>query len=241
MWAEALTMAGITTSEALGAAGPPPSLELHNGDRMSREEFHRRYLAMRHVKKAELIEGVVHMSSPVRHKQHGKPHGRMITWLGMYAAHTPGVEGGANSSLLLDDKNELQPDSLLMISPDCGGQVRLDERGYLVTAPELVGEVSVSSVSYDLHDKLIVYKRHQVREYIVWRVADRAVDWFVLPDRHDPLQPDERGILKSIVFPGLWLDVQALLADDMRRVLSVLHEGIGTPEHQGFVRRLGAR
>jgi Uma2 family endonuclease len=166
----------------------------------------------------------------------------MITWLGTYAAHTPGVEGGSNSSLLLDDQNEVQPDSLLMISPDRGGQASLDERGYLVMAPELVGEVSVSTVSYDLHDKMTVYKRHHVREYVVWRVADRAVDWFVLhPDRHEPLPPDERGIIKSVIFPGLWLDVQALVADDMRRVLDVLHEGIGSSDHQDFVRKLSNR
>jgi hypothetical protein len=234
-------MAGIITTESLGGAGPPPNLELHNGDRMSREEFHRRYLAMPQVKRAELIEGVVHMPSPTRHRQHGKPHSAMLTWLGSYSAQTPGTESAGNSSLLLDDENEVQPDGLLAISPDCGGQARLDERGDLVTAPELVGEVSVSTVSYDLHVKLIAYKRHRVREYIVWRVADRAVDWFVLhPDRHEALQPDERGIVKSRVFRGLWLDVQALLADDMRRVLEVVQEGIGTPEHADFVRCLAA-
>ena len=44
---------------------PPRILPLEHGDHLTREEFERRYEAMPHVRKAELIEGVVYMPSPV--------------------------------------------------------------------------------------------------------------------------------------------------------------------------------
>lgn len=43
------------------------------GDALTRDEFERRYAAMPDVKKAELIEGIVYMDSPVRHTVHGQP------------------------------------------------------------------------------------------------------------------------------------------------------------------------
>jgi Uma2 family endonuclease len=166
-----------------------PALE--NGDRLTRTEFERRYEAMPHLKKAELIEGVVYVPSPVRHRQHGAPHAHLIVWLGQYVAHTPGVEVGDNSSVRLDLDNEPQPDALLFIDPACGGQVRLSEDGIIEGAPELVAEVASSSVSYDLHAKLHVYRRNGVCEYLVWRVLDQEVDWFVLRDgQYEPMPMD---------------------------------------------------
>jgi Uma2 family endonuclease len=216
--------------------GIPP---LENGDRLTRAEFERRYDAMPELKKAELIEGEVYMSSPVRVQQHGQPHIRLGGWLATYFAGTPGLVAGDNSSIRLDLDNEPQPDVFLMIQPERGGQARIDEDDYVEGAPELVGEVAASSVSYDLGKKLHVYRRNEVREYIVWRVQDRAIDWFVLRDgNYEPLTPGADGLLRSTVFPGLWLDPAALLRGDLATVLDVVRQGLASPEHADFAARL---
>jgi Uma2 family endonuclease len=212
---------------------------LENGDRLTREEFERRYEAMPRLKKAELIEGVVHMPSPVRHRGHGRQHGHLITWLGTYEAATPGTEVGDNSTARLDLGNEPQPDALLLIDPARGGQARLDADGYIEGAPELVAEVAASRASIDLTDKLQAYQRNGAREYIVWRVFDREVDWFVLrPGGYVRLPLDAQGLYRSEVFPGLWLNPAALVAGDLARVLAVVQQGAATPEHAAFVARL---
>ncbi|MSU79819.1 MAG: Uma2 family endonuclease [Gemmataceae bacterium] len=221
-------------------ASPPAVPPLRPGDRLTCAEFERRYEAMPHVKKAELIEGVVFIPSPVRVRRHGKPHGIFILWLGTFNASTPGTLFADNTTTRLDDDNEYQPDGLLMIDPEWGGQAVITTDDYIEFAPELVGEISASSASFDLHTKKTVYRRNGVREYIVWSVLDKKIDWFVLRSgEFESLQPDEQGILKSEVFSGLWLDVAALLSDDLRRVLAVLHDGLGSPEHAEFVERLG--
>jgi Uma2 family endonuclease len=214
-----------------------PALE--NGDQLTRAEFERRYEAMPHLKKAELIEGIVYVPSPVRHRQHGAPHAHLIIWLGQYAAHTPGVEVGDNSSVRLDLDNEPQPDALLFIDPTCGGQVRISNDGIIEGAPELVAEVASSSVSYDLHAKLHVYRRSGVREYIVWRVLEREIDWFVLRQgQYERMPVDAQGLIRSEVFPGLWLDPGALVRGDLAGVLAVIQQGLVSPEHVAFVTRL---
>ena len=121
------------------------------------------------------------MPSPVRYEQHGKPHAALMGWLVYYWANTPGVAAADNSTLRLDTDNEPQPDAVLHIEPAHGGQVRIDAAGYLASAPELVAEVAASSASIDLDSKLRVYLRNDVREYVVWRVLDEAIDWFVAP------------------------------------------------------------
>ena len=212
---------------------------LEPGDRLTRAEFERRYEAMRHVKKAELIEGVVYMPSPVRVRRHSGPHAQFIGWLVFYQAHTPGVETADNCTVRLDLDNEPQPDALLFIDPARGGLVRISVDDYIESAPELVGEIASSSASYDLNIKLHVYRRNGVREYIVWRVLDRQVDWFVLRDGgYERRSPDAEGMLHSEVFPGLWLDPAALVRGDLARVLAVLQRGLATPEHADFVARL---
>lgn len=220
-----------------GAARRLPRLE--NGDHLDREEFERRYHAMPDLKKAELIEGVVYVPSPVRDREHGSPHAKLITWLGTYDADTPGVAVSDNATVRLDEHNEPQPDAQLRIDEARGGQSRIDEEGYVQGAPELVAEIAASSASYDLHSKLRSYQRHGVREYIVWRVLDKAVDWFSLEgDAYVRLEADDAGVYRSKIFPGLWLDAHALLADDMRRVLEVLRTGVGSDAHADFVRQL---
>lgn len=158
----------------------PPISKLETGDRLSRAEFERRYEAQPDLKKAELIEGMVYMPSPVCHRHHGGPHAHLITWLGTYQAFTPRVEVGDNNTIRLDLDNEPQPDAVLFIDPERGGQARISDADYLEEAPELVADVASSSVSLDLNQKFHVYRRNGVREYLTWRVLDQAVDWFVL-------------------------------------------------------------
>ena len=148
----------------------------------------------------------------------------------------------SNSSVRLDHDNEVQPDVLLLIEPDRGGQARISEDDFVEGAPELVVEVAASSVSIELHKKLHVYRRSGVRDYVVWRVLDRKVDWFVLRDgefiRRDP---DEKGRYRSQTFPGLWLDATALVEGEMAKVLDVVRQGLAAPEHAKFVSDLAAR
>jgi Uma2 family endonuclease len=214
-------------------------LPLEQGDHLTRDEFERRYEAMPDLKKAELIEGVVYMPSPVRVNYHGRPHLHFATWIGVYESATPGILGADNTTARLDLVNEPQPDLLLLIHPTRGGQARISEDDYIEAAPELVAEVAASSASYDLHDKLEVYRRNGVREYIVWRVLESQVDWFVLHgDRYERLAPDADGLLRSTVFPGLWLDPAALVGGDLARALAVVQQGVASPEHAAFVARL---
>jgi hypothetical protein len=212
---------------------------LEQGDHLTRDEFERRYDAMPTLKKAELIEGVVYMPSPVRLPEHGEPHGDMVIWLGSYKVQTKHVRLGDNATVKLDLDNEPQPDVLLFIEQIAGGQSHVDAKGYINEAPELVAEIAASSVSYDLHEKLRVYRNSGVREYIVWRVQDAAIDWFVLRGgQYVQLQPQADGLLHSEVFPGLWLDPAALTSGAMPRVLAVLQQGLASPEHQAFVAAL---
>jgi hypothetical protein len=208
---------------------------LRAGDRLTRIEFERRYEAMPEIHNAELIEGVVYMPSPVSNDDHGSPHFDLIAWFGLYRASTPGVQGGDNSTLRLDLDNEPQPDVFLRILPTFGGRSR-DNEGYVEGAPELIAEVAASSVSYDLHDKLNAYRRNGVLEYLVWRVWDREVDWFMLREgRYEKMPLTADGFYQSRVFPGLWLDPVALIEGNLQRVLAVLQQGMATSEHAAFV------
>lgn len=216
-----------------GLSKPP----LQNGDRLTRAEFHRRYEATPEKFKAELVEGVVYVASPIS-LIHGEPHSDVVFWLGAYRVATPGVRQTDNGTVLLDAENEVQPDVALWIDPAKGGQARIGEK-YLEGAPELIAEIAATSASYDLHDKLRAYRRNGVREYIVWQVYDRKLDWFELKEgEYAPLAPDAEGVVHSKTFPGLRLAVKPLLEGDLAAVLAELQKGLATPEHAGFVERL---
>lgn len=213
-------------------------LPLENGDRLSQPEFHDRYLAMPHVKKAELIEGVVYMPSPVRFEPHAEPHSNIIGWLWNYRIATPGVRLGDNATVLLDGDNEPQPDALLRI--ENGGNSRITDDDYVQGAPELIVEIAASTASYDLHDKKKAYRRNGVQEYIVWQINKKRLYWFRLDKgKYVSIQPDENGVVHSVVFPGLRLAVAALLEGDLAQVMRVLQEGINSAEHGEFVKFLG--
>lgn len=212
---------------------------LENGDRLTSHEFERRYQVMTQVKKAELIEGVVYVASPVRATKHGRPHAKIMTWLGTYIAASPGVDLQDNPTVRLDADNQPQPDALLRIEPEVGGNSRISEDDYIEGSPELIAEIAASSASYDLNDKLNAYRRNGVKEYIVWQMYENRLDWFILKEgRYISLEADKSGIVRSEVFPGLWLAVDALREDNLAEVLTVLQQGLETDEHQKFVETL---
>lgn len=184
---------------------------------------------MPHIKKAELIEGIVYMASPLRFNTHGKPHAQLITWLGVYQVSTPGVELGDNVTVRLDLDNEPQPDVVLLIDERSGGQARISDDDYVEGAPELVVEVAASSAANDLHDKKKAYRRNGVQEYIVWQILENKLNWFSLQNsEYVSLEPDANNIIKSRVFPGLWLDLPALRAAEMTKVLAVVQQGLNS-------------
>ncbi len=214
---------------------------LNNGDRLDADEFWRRYSAASEEVRAELVEGVVYMASPVT-VFHGNPHADIVGWLHTYRVFTPGTDVAVDTTVRLDKTNVPQPDAALYILPEFAGQVRISEDGYVSGPAELAVEISTSSVSYDLGPKLTAYARNGIREYIVWRTEDGAVDWFALRNGdYEPLAPGPDGVSRSEVFPGLWLDVTAVVGRHAGRVNAVLQQGLQSPEHARFVSDLQAR
>src|SRR6059036_131218 len=177
-----------------------PLLEF--GDRLSRDEFERRYERMPDLKKAELIEGIVYMPSPVRVTKHAQPHSQLGTWLGVYASETAGVGCFDNSTVRLDLDNEPQPDLVLMKLPEKGGHARISADDYIEGAPELAVEIVSSSHAYDLHQKKGAYLRNGVREYLAWIIGEQRVVWWELREGdYEEIAPDADGLLRSRVFP----------------------------------------
>ncbi|MEO1145555.1 MAG: Uma2 family endonuclease [Cyanobacteria bacterium J06638_22] len=217
----------------VGSPAVPP---LASGDRLTRSEFEHRYKTTSEAFKAELIEGVVYVASPVRNL-HGNPHFNVITWLGVYSAATPGVSGADNTTTRLDLDNEPQPDALLRIAT--GGTSRISEDGYVEGAPELVAEIATSSAALDFGEKMNAYRRNGVQEYLVWDTFENRIRWYQLQNEEFVvLEPDAEGIIRSRVFPGLWLVVPALLSGDMMAVLKVVQRGLADPAHQAFLKTL---
>jgi Uma2 family endonuclease len=224
---------------------PPPLLSiplLENGDRLTRAEFEQRYQAMPRHKKAELIEGQVFMASPVRARKHGKPHAAIMSWLSGYWLATPSIELLDNATVRLQGDNEPQPDACLRIEEAAGGQSRVTVDDYIEGAPELIVEVAANSASYDLHDKKRVYHRNRVQEYLVWRVLDQAFDWFVWQEGgYENLAIDPDGILRSRVFPGLWLGVEDLLAGQLSQVVATVNLGLQSSAYGTFQREIASK
>jgi Uma2 family endonuclease len=213
-------------------------LPLENGARLTSREFLRRYEATPEVKKAELIQGIVYMPPPVS-TDHSQPDSLIQTWLGTYAAMTPGVQCFTNTTVLLGPRNTPQPDACLCLRPGRGGQTRFNEKKYLVGPPELIVEIAATSASLDLGDKLEAYAVAGVREYLVWRTLEAGFDWFMLEDaEYLAIKSDSRGLIHSRIFPGLVVDVKALLAMNAKKVLEVLRRGFASAAHKTFAARL---
>jgi hypothetical protein len=209
---------------------------------MDQKTFHALYLKTPEGFKAELIGGTVYvMSSPVS-LHHGKHHSRLVRVLCTYADETPGTEIGDNTTNKLGEESEPQPDAFLVIESACGGQTTLDEDGYVVGGPELVAEVAYSTASIDLNRKKADYEKAGVREYVVVLVREESVVWFARGDGgFVELQPGSDGVIRSGVFPGLWLDPKGFFERPPRKLYAVLNKGLASPEHAAFVAELEAR
>ena len=224
------------TREQTGAATGIPFLEA--GDHLDRSTFHDRYEAMPPGVKAELIGGIVFMPSPAK-VPHGRHTAGIVYWLGLYEERTPGVESLGNTTVVLAEDSEPQPDAALRILVSYGGQSRENEEDYLVGAPELVIEIASSSVSYDLHSKRHDYEKYGVKEYVVIVVRQQAIPWFVRDDKQlVEQQPDSDGLFRSHVFGGLWFDSRALFDRNLRRLREVVEMGLASAEHAEFIKRL---
>jgi Uma2 family endonuclease len=215
---------------------------LRPGEQLDQETFHARYEAMPTDVRAELVGGIVHMQMP--NPPHSRTHSKVMGWLVAYEEATPGVEGFDNLTTILGRISEPQPDSCLIVLPEKGGQMSWSKKhaDYLEGPPEFVVEIAHSSESLDLHDKRRDYETAGVREYVVVALRQRKVFWFV--NEGGVLvetAADSDGVIRSRVFPGLWLDSAAVLRNDLRRMLAVLRQGLATPEHATFVEDLSRR
>ena len=219
------------------AAAEPDTPPLIPGDFLSREEFLRRWEAMPGLKHAALIKGVVYMPAPLG-RDHGRIDTRVITWAGVYHAATPVCDVANNATWLIRDDSAPQPDVAVWLLPEFGG--RAGTQGQLAAGvPEFVAETCVSSTSYDLHQKLDLYREAGVPEYLAVLVREQEIRWHVLEGAEYRLLPaGEDGVWRSRVLPGLWLHGEALISGDTARLLAVLQEGIRSPEHLAFLARL---
>jgi Uma2 family endonuclease len=229
---------GRMAATSRSRAGAGAEAELVTGDQMTREEFHRIYARTPEDFHAELIGGIVYVPSPLK-RQHGSHHLLLGGLFLAYAARTPGVEAGDNTTVLLGEDSEPQPDLYLRLLPESGGQSRTTDDDYILGAPELVAEIAHSSRAIDLHAKKNDYTRHGVHEYLVVSLRERRLWWFDLRAGRE-LEAGEDGIVRLATAPGLWIDTATLFTNDYARLMVVLEQGLSTPEHAEFVRRLAA-
>jgi Putative restriction endonuclease len=212
---------------------------LRAGQRLTVDEFLRRWEAMPDLKFAELIDGVVYMPSP-QTSDHGRAEFRVDGWLAVYVAHTPGCDGGSQSTWLML-RSAPQPDSYLWVRPEYGGQSTIQGK-YHAGAPELAAEICVTSASYDLGVKKALYQRAGVREYVAILMEEQEIRWHrLVKGEYQLCRPTSKGVFRSRVFPGLWLDGPALWKYDLARVLRTLERGLRSAEHAAFVEKLAAR
>jgi hypothetical protein len=215
---------------------PPPVPPLCTGDRMKQPEFHRRYQAYPDGTRFELVGGTVYMTSPLRWP-HGNYHIKLGLVLELYAGGTPGVEAGDNATAILGEESEPQPDLALRRLPEYGGQSRENAERYIEGAPELLAEIAYSTRSIDMNQKRQDYQQAGVLEYLVLCVEEQELHWFHFPSGKR-IRPNREGISCSKVFPGLWIDAQALLARNSARLAEVVQQGLASSQHAAFVARL---
>ena len=224
--------------------GPPRKKDvppLENGDRLDQKTFHARYEAMPEGVRAELIGGIVYMASPQK-TPHGRAQSLFVHWLGEYADGTDGTDVLVGSTNVLAPETEPEPDGCLLILPECGGQTWEDAKRYLNGSPELIAEIAWATESIDLHAKKVDYEKADVRQYVVVALRMNRVFWFIRRrGKFKELAPSADGILRSEVFPGLWLDPAALLRRDRKRLLAVLRQGLASPQHAAFVAKLAKK
>jgi Uma2 family endonuclease len=223
----------LTTVPATAPVIPPP---LRDGDHMTRDEFLRRWDAMPGLKRAELINGVVHRPSPVSNF-HGDCHFRLSYWLGVYAAATPGCMAGVATTWLMNQDSTPQPDLHLKILPELGGQSRL-EGPYPAGAPELIVEISHTTSTRESGEKAKLYERSGVREYLIVRPKSQRVVWRELAGGKYREIAAADGTLRSHAFPGLWLLPAALWESGLDGLAATVGRGLKTADHTAFARKL---
>lgn len=229
-------MSTTTPPTPPGRSAAPPLAE---GQRLDQPTFHALYEAAPSDLRAELIEGVVRMPSPLT-LDHSDASTPVLFWLFLYARRTPGTQVLDNATVILDRRGEVQPDSALRVRPECGGRTRNQGR-YVAGAPELIVEVSRSTREVDLGPKFAAYDRAGALEYVVRSVDPDEVLWHARESgRLVLVPPDADGLYRSRVFPGLWLDPAALIAGDDLVLHAALDRGLATPEHAAFVERLAS-
>ncbi len=220
---------------------------LDSGERLARQEFHRRYEPMPRNVKARLIGGVVYvggdgdgLASPVS-ELHGVITERAGFWLAYFQLGTPGVRVTSDATLVLGPENEPQPDHMMYVAPDGGGGTRV-VGGFVHGVPELAVEVAVSSRSIDLGPQRVDYERAGVPEYLVLDVPSGEVHWHRFQDgRLVVVPPDADGIYRSRSFPGLWFDPAAFWAGGRAGIIATLERGLASPEYAEFAARLRVR
>ena len=213
---------------------------LKTGDRMDQPTFDALYEMTPQGFKAELIEGTVYVSCPVG-TAHARAHSRVAAWLTRYAEATPGTDAYLDNTTIIDDQNEPQPDASLIVKTSHGGQTR-EQRDRLFGPSELVIEVANSTRDVDLGAKYRAYERVGVREYLVVAVYDDTLHWFTARNGHfEPIDPGPDGLLRSAVFPGLWLDPAVFFEAEYSDLLAPVRRGLATPEHAAFVARLAEK
>jgi Uma2 family endonuclease len=212
---------------------------LVNGDHLDQKTFHERYEARPEVR-AELIGGIVYMSSPQK-LRHGYHHVKLASLVDDYVEETPGIAGYVNSTSILGPDAEPQPDTCLLILPEYGGQTAVDDDGYMIGAPEWVGEISDSTESIDLNRKKLDYEKAGVREYMVAALRTKQLFWFIRRrGKFKSLPEDADGIIRSQVLPGFWLDAAAFLNRDSKRLLAAMRKGLASVGHAAFVAKLAS-
>jgi len=235
----------MSSADRTSRPWPPPAADavfiLENGARMDQPTFHRLYLKTPPKFRAELIAGVVHVSSPVS-GGHGGPHAKLVGWLLNYVRGTPGIAVYNDTTMIMNDDTEPQPDATLLIEKRYGGQTWMDRKQYFHGAPEFAAEIAHSTASIDLGTKKAAYEKAGVCEYVVFSVIEQQVDWFIRRSGQlEPLAAAENGVLKSEIFPGLWLHPAAFFKPSMSRLFAVAQKGLDSPEHAAFVANLEAR
>lgn len=211
---------------------------LCDGDQLTQVEFHQRYEASPSGVNAELIGGVVRLTG-LHTRQHATCVPHLSVVFSLYEASTPGTEVGSRLSTILGPLSEVQPDLLLRLETDVGGQTRFDADDYLVGGPELVAEVAYEQAGPELNEKQSDYVAAGVLEYVIVCLRECEIHWFQFPSRRK-LRPDKAGVFRSRVFPGLWLDGPALFARGSARLMAAAQQGVTSPEHVAFVAKLAA-
>ena len=213
---------------------------LQNGDRLDAKEFCRRWDGTPGLKRAELIGGQVYMNPPVS-ESHGGPHWDLSFWIGHYVVATEGLKATSDTSVQFGPQDMPQPDVVVRIKEQYGGKSHLVD-GMLHGVPEFLIEVAASSAAYDLYVKKQLYAAQGVQEYLVHAVHERKFVWFSLESgAYSELLPAKNGVIRSLVFPGLWLDTKAMLANNWPKILETLRHGMATEEYREFAVKLKAQ